>query len=139
MSRRTAPAAERNKDPILEVLRAALPSQGTALEVASGTGQHVVHFAAALPALKWQPSDPDADARASIAAWTAELGLSNVSGMPSMRAGVRSVTQMRVDENPGRAGSVRTSGDGPSAMHFDLACMPGPSSTVTRRRTGLIA
>lgn len=80
MSRRTAPAAERNKDPILEVLRAALPSQGTALEVASGTGQHVVHFAAALPALKWQPSDPDADARASIAAWTAELGLSNVSG-----------------------------------------------------------
>ena len=49
-----------------------------------------------------------------------------------------SVTQIRVALKPGRAGSVRTSGDGPSAIHFDWAWMPGPSSTVMRRRTGLI-
>lgn len=56
---RHAPAAERNRDPILTVLRRHLPRRGTVLEVASGTGQHVVHFAAALPGLTWRPSDPD--------------------------------------------------------------------------------
>jgi hypothetical protein len=73
-----APAAERNREPILAVLREVLPTSGFVLEVASGTGQHVTHFAAALPALDWQPSDPDPNARASIAAWTAEAGLTNV-------------------------------------------------------------
>jgi len=76
--RRMAPATERNREPILAVLRRVLPASGTVLEIASGTGQHVVHFAAALPGLTWQPSDPDAAARASIAAWTAHAGLSNV-------------------------------------------------------------
>ena len=51
------PAAERNKAPILEQLIALLPERGTVLEIASGTGQHVVAFAARLPALYWQPSD----------------------------------------------------------------------------------
>ena len=76
--RQHAPAAERNREPILAVLRRVLPASGVVLEIASGTGQHVTHFAAALPELVWQPSDPDADARASTAAWTAHAGLANV-------------------------------------------------------------
>lgn len=70
--------AERNKGPILEVLRAVLPPAGTVLEVASGTGQHVTHFAAALPQLTWQPSEADAARRALIAARLAAAALANV-------------------------------------------------------------
>ncbi|MBY4949627.1 DUF938 domain-containing protein [Cupriavidus respiraculi] len=77
-ARRQAPATERNRDAILDVLRRVLPPTGLVLEIASGTGQHAVHFAAALPGLTWQPSDPDADSRESIAAWTAHAGLGNV-------------------------------------------------------------
>src|SRR5690348_15135833 len=62
----SSPSAERNKGPILDVLERVLPRRGLVLEVASGTGQHVVHFAEALPALTWQPSDPDAELRRSI-------------------------------------------------------------------------
>ncbi|MEM5340840.1 DUF938 domain-containing protein [Paraburkholderia azotifigens] len=76
--RQHAPAAERNREPILAVLERVLPATGTVLEIASGTGQHAIHFAAALPQLTWQPSDPGEDARASIAAWTAHSGLANV-------------------------------------------------------------
>jgi tRNA G46 methylase TrmB len=63
----STPSAERNKDPILDVLARVLPRRGVMLEIASGTGQHVVHFAKALPDLTWQPSDPDAELRESIA------------------------------------------------------------------------
>lgn len=76
--RREAPAAQRNRQPILEVLQAHLPQTGLALEIASGSGEHVVHFAAALPTLVFQPSDPDAGARASTDDWVRELGLGNV-------------------------------------------------------------
>lgn len=68
-----APSALRNRDPILHALRPHLPPSGLVLEVASGTGEHVAHLAAALPALTWQPTDPDAEHRASIDAWTAGL------------------------------------------------------------------
>jgi SAM-dependent methyltransferase len=74
--RRQAPAAARNRDPILDVLRAHLPARGLVLEVASGTGEHTAHFAEALPHLTFQPSDHDPEARASIDAWTE--GLANV-------------------------------------------------------------
>ena len=72
--KREAPAAARNRQPILDVLRHCLPASGIVLEVASGTGEHAVHFAAALPRFTFQPSDPDAGARASIDAWAAERG-----------------------------------------------------------------
>jgi len=76
--KRYAPATLRNRDAILAALRAALPSSGLVLEVASGSGEHAVHFAASLPALYWQPSDPDPVALASIAAWRGEAGLPNL-------------------------------------------------------------
>ncbi|HEY6862476.1 MAG TPA: DUF938 domain-containing protein [Burkholderiales bacterium] len=71
-------AAERNRGPILEVLERVLPAAGLVLEIASGTGQHVIHFAAALTGLAWQPSDPDADCRRSIRAWLSAAKLANV-------------------------------------------------------------
>lgn len=77
-ARRSAPAALRNRGPILDVLRAELPARGLVLEIASGTGEHVTHFANNLPALTFQPSDMDAEARASVAAWAADLRLANV-------------------------------------------------------------
>jgi hypothetical protein len=65
---RVAPATARNRDPILAVLRRVLPPAGTVLEIASGSGEHAVYFAAALPHLAWQPTDRDPAALASIAA-----------------------------------------------------------------------
>jgi SAM-dependent methyltransferase len=77
-ARRFAPAAARNREPILDVLRAHLPASGTALEIASGSGEHAVAFAAAFPTLVWQPSDPDPANRESIAAWIAAAGAPNL-------------------------------------------------------------
>ncbi len=68
-ARRAAPAVQRNRAPLLAVLRHVLPARGVMLEVASGTGEHAAFFGAALPGLVWQPSDVDPAARASIAAW----------------------------------------------------------------------
>jgi hypothetical protein len=76
--RQQAPAAARNRDPILAVLRGVLPQSGTVLEIASGSGEHSVHFARAMPGLIFQPSDPNPGARLSIAAWAAESGLANL-------------------------------------------------------------
>ena len=73
-----AGAAERNKAPILEVLAGALPKSGLVLEIGSGTGQHVAHFARAFPKLDWQPSDVDEEMRRSIAAWIRRGPLANV-------------------------------------------------------------
>ena len=73
-----SPAAERNKQPILEVLRHVLPASGSALEIASGTGQHVAWFAAGLPGWTWQPSDAHPGGFDSITAWARQQGVSNV-------------------------------------------------------------
>src|SRR6476469_2522119 len=70
--RRSAPAALRNREPIAEVLSEWLPPSGLVLEIASGSGEHAIHFAERFPELEWQPTDIHADALASIAAWRDE-------------------------------------------------------------------
>ena len=76
--KRSAPAALRNREPIAEVLREWLPQSGTVLELASGTGEHAVHFAECFPDVRWQPSDVDPAAIASIEAWRSEARLPNL-------------------------------------------------------------
>ncbi|MDX1464650.1 MAG: DUF938 domain-containing protein [Halomonas sp.] len=73
-----SPATARNRQPILEVLQAVLPERARVLEVASGSGEHAIHFAGAMPGWCWQPSDPNPQARRSIAAWRAHSGLANL-------------------------------------------------------------
>ncbi len=74
----TAPAVARNRDAILAVLRRVLPAKATVLEIASGSGEHAIHIAAALPGLTWFPSDPEPEARRSIAAHTRLARLTNI-------------------------------------------------------------
>ena len=76
------PATGRNQEVILDVLKEALPNLGTVLEVASGSGQHITYFAHQIPQLKWQPSDTDAAARASIDAWRNEMGVTDAVHTP---------------------------------------------------------
>ena len=90
-----SPAADRNLQPILQTLQALLPATGRALEVASGTGQHVAGFAAALPGWTWQPSDQGADNVASTAAGAAQAGVHNV--LPPV------LLDVRADRWPGEA------------------------------------
>ncbi len=77
-ARRHAPATLRNRDAITEVLRDILPASGRVLEIASGSGEHIVHFAQAFPHLQWQPSDCEPSALRSIAAWMADADTANV-------------------------------------------------------------
>jgi cyclopropane fatty-acyl-phospholipid synthase-like methyltransferase len=77
-ARLEAPSTARNRDPILAVLRRVLAPGARVLELASGAGEHAVCVARAMPGVTWQPSDPDAEARASIAAWIASEALQNV-------------------------------------------------------------
>jgi len=85
--RHSAPA-QRNRAPITQILRDILPARGRVLEVASGSGEHVVHFARAFPQLDWQPSDPEPAACRSIAAWLDESGpLANVAPPLQLDAG----------------------------------------------------
>jgi SAM-dependent methyltransferase len=76
--KRFAPATARNRDAIADVLARILPAKGLVLEVASGTGEHVVWFAEHFPDLVWQPSDPSPAARRSIAAWADHAGRDNI-------------------------------------------------------------
>ena len=76
--RLVSPSAERNKGPVAEVLKQVLPDRGLVLEIGSGTGQHVVHFAREAPHLTWQPSECDAECLHSIALWLAAERPANV-------------------------------------------------------------
>jgi len=84
---RTSPATMRNREPILEALRRRLPSDARVLEIASGAGEHAVFFARALPGVSWRPTDPDAGARESIAAWRAVADLPNLDAPVALDAG----------------------------------------------------
>lgn len=84
MSKKFAPATQRNREPIRKVLEAELPEGGgLLLEIAAGTGEHAVYLSPAFPQWQWQPSDPDPDALASIAAWREEEGEDNL--LPPIR------------------------------------------------------
>jgi SAM-dependent methyltransferase len=84
--KRHAEATSRNREPIREVLASVLPGTGRVLELASGTGEHAVHFAGAFPGLAWQPTDQDPQALESIEAWRSEVGLPNL--LPPLRLDV---------------------------------------------------
>lgn len=88
--RLTTDAANRNREPILEVLRETLPATGVVLEVAAGTGQHAMYFASKLPGLTWQPTELEPKRLASIEGWRVHLGLANV----------RPVLRLDVTESP---------------------------------------
>jgi hypothetical protein len=87
--KRHAPATARNCGPIAAVLAEELPERGLVLEIASGSGEHAVHFARLFPQLDWQPSDPDPDALISIVAWSAEAGLANIAPPVALDAASR--------------------------------------------------
>lgn len=80
---RTAPAAARNREPILNVLKPRLPANGLVLEIAAGTGEHALYCSAALPHLQWRPTDADPEALASIEAWRQHAGAPNL--LPALR------------------------------------------------------
>jgi SAM-dependent methyltransferase len=73
-----SPAAERNKQPILDAIRPRLPAAGTVLEIASGTGQHIVHFARAVPAITWQPTEADEQLLATVTRRVRAAALANL-------------------------------------------------------------
>ncbi|WP_412049374.1 DUF938 domain-containing protein [Hoeflea sp. Naph1] len=74
----SSPSALRNRGPISDLLRHVLPKTGTVLEIASGSGEHVIHFASLFPNLVWQPSDPSPEARVSIQEWVKSKATTNV-------------------------------------------------------------
>jgi SAM-dependent methyltransferase len=86
--RRQSPSAARNRGPIIDAFVEHMPHRGIVLEIASGTGEHVVHLARALPDVRWLPGDPDPAARRSVAAWIAASGLTNIAAPHATDASV---------------------------------------------------
>jgi Protein of unknown function (DUF938) len=89
--RQYAPATLRNRDSILDVLLDVLPKTGVILEIASGSGEHVVYFARNLPTLVFQPSDPEPNALLSVAAWAKAAHVTNVRAPRGCARRLRSV------------------------------------------------
>jgi SAM-dependent methyltransferase len=122
-ARRFAPATQRNREPILAVLRRVLPKTGSVLEIASGSGEHAVFFAEQLPGLVFQPSDPDPEHRESIAAWRAQAGLANLrapialdvtapdwegaAGIPRALAAILCINMIHISPWPAALGLLR--------------------------------
>lgn len=143
-----APATLRNREAILAVLRQELPQRGVVLEVASGSGEHAVYFAEHLAGLSWQPSDPDARALASIAAYRAEYQRENVPGplrldaassaWPIKRAGaVVCINMVHISAWAASeglfAGAARVLGEGGAPLilygpYFEVGVEPAPSN-----------
>jgi SAM-dependent methyltransferase len=96
-ARLSYPHVARNREAILAVLQRVLPPRGLVLEVASGSGEHAAYFAQALPALTWQPTDPDPRALASIAAYRAEAGAANLLTPPRLDTTVAPWPVVRAD------------------------------------------
>ena len=96
--RQYSPSTARNREPILTVLQRVVPPDARVLEIASGSGEHAVHVARAMPGLTWQASDPDPDARASIATWIEAEGLTNV--LPPRTIDVREIVWGVEDDAP---------------------------------------
>ena len=84
-ARRYAPATQRNREPILEVLLRVLPPQGNILEIASGTGEHSIFFAPRLAPRQWYPSEPQPQLRESITAWGNYFKSDNLHPPPRYR------------------------------------------------------
>ena len=94
-ARQFSPSAARNCGPIREVLTRVLPRRASRSKIGSGTGEHVICFAKALPGLVWLPSDPDSASRASIKAWSRESGFWATSGRQSRRTSLPSRAKRR--------------------------------------------
>ena len=129
-SRIVSPSAERNKGPIAEVLMGLLPERGGVLEVSSGTGQHVVHFAQAMPHLRWQPTEYDADNLKSIASWLERAHLSNVNApiLLDVHDEVWPATIAAGDSVAAAGNSVAPAGD--SLANRSVANRPVPGGSV---------
>ncbi|WP_120499203.1 DUF938 domain-containing protein [Roseovarius sp. EL26] len=98
-SKLSAPAAERNRDAIIQILHRFLPSSGIVLELASGTGQHIIAFAEAFPNLIWQPTDIDPSRRQSIDAWAKEAQLPNLNTARPLDAASSGWGQVHAGQN----------------------------------------
>ncbi|MDG1431059.1 MAG: DUF938 domain-containing protein, partial [Paracoccaceae bacterium] len=84
--RQFAPSTPRNKEPILTLLKSRLGDHGRYLEIASGTGEHIVHFAQAFPDWRFQPTEMDPERIASIQAWILHSGLTNIAPPATLNA-----------------------------------------------------